>query len=183
MTNQFSRTAILLGVEAMQKLKNSSVAIFGVGGVGGYVAEALARSGVGTLDLFDNDTVSKTNINRQIYALHSTIGQYKTEVAAKRIADINPEAVVNCHKVFYMPDNADKYDLSKYNYIIDAIDTVTAKINNTNIVIYLSLGIFLTFWIIFWNFFTIYHLYFYILLYSLIITYLLLFEYIFRQKN
>lgn len=128
MTNQFSRTAILLGVEAMQKLKNSSVAIFGVGGVGGYVAEALARSGVGTLDLFDNDTVSKTNINRQIYALHSTIGQYKTEVAAKRIADINPEAVVNCHKVFYMPDNADKYDLSKYNYIIDAIDTVTAKI-------------------------------------------------------
>ena len=128
MTNQFSRTAILLGVEAMQKLKNSRVAIFGIGGVGGYVAEALARSGVGTLDLFDNDTVSKTNINRQIYALHSTIGQYKTEVAAKRIADINPEAVVNCHKVFYMPDNADKYDLSKYNYIIDAIDTVTAKI-------------------------------------------------------
>ena len=128
MTNQFSRTAILLGVEAMQKLKNSRVAIFGIGGVGGYVAEALARSGVGTLDLFDNDTVSKTNINRQIYALHSTIGQYKTEVAAKRIADINPEAVVNCHKVFYMPDNADEYDLSKYDYIIDAIDTVTAKI-------------------------------------------------------
>lgn len=128
MTNQFSRTAILLGVEAMQKLKNSRVAIFGIGGVGGYVAEALARSGVGTLDLFDNDTISETNINRQIYALHSTIGQYKTEVAAKRIADINPEAVVNCHKVFYMPDNADKYDLSKYDYIIDAIDTVTAKI-------------------------------------------------------
>lgn len=128
MTNQFSRTAILLGVEAMQKLKNSRVAIFGIGGVGGYVAEALARSGVGTLDLFDNDTVSKTNINRQIYALHSTIGQYKTEVAAKRIADINPEAVVNCYKVFYMPDNADEYDLSKYDYIIDAIDTVTAKI-------------------------------------------------------
>lgn len=128
MSNQFARTALLLGNDAMQKLKNSKIAVFGVGGVGGYAVEALARSGIGSLDLFDNDTVAETNINRQIYALYSTVGQYKTEVAAKRIADINPNAKVKCHSIFYMPDNADNYDLSQYDYIIDAIDTVTAKI-------------------------------------------------------
>ncbi len=126
--NQFSRTQLLLGDEAMQKLSLSRIAIFGIGGVGGYVAEALPRSGVGTLDLIDNDIVSETNINRQIYALYSTIGKFKTEVAADRIADINPNAKVNCYNTFYMPENADDFDFSNYDYIVDAVDTVTAKI-------------------------------------------------------
>lgn len=128
MLNQFSRTELLFGKEVMGKFKNSRVAVFGVGGVGGYVVEALARSGVGTLDLIDNDTVSLTNINRQIVATFSTIGQYKTEVAKKRILDINPECVVNVYNMFYLPETADTFDFSQYDYIVDAIDTVTGKI-------------------------------------------------------
>lgn len=128
MINEFSRTELLIGNEAMEKLKNSSVAIFGIGGVGGYIAEALARSGVGRLDLFDNDTVSLTNINRQIIATHKTVGMAKTEVMKARIADINPNAEVNAYQIFYMPENSSEFDFSKYDYIADAIDTVTAKI-------------------------------------------------------
>ncbi len=125
---QFIRTQLLLGEEAMKKLEKARVAIFGVGGVGGFAAEALSRSAIGTLDLIDMDTVSESNINRQIYALYSTIGQYKTEAAAKRIADINPNATVNCYNTFYMPENADEFDFTKYDYIVDAVDTVTAKL-------------------------------------------------------
>ncbi len=125
---QFSRTALLLGDGAIEKLKNSRVAVFGVGGVGGYVVEALARSGVGTLDLIDKDTVSVSNINRQIIALHSTIGQLKTEVAAARAKDINPDVVVHTHNVFYLPETAQEFDFSKYDYVVDAIDTVSGKI-------------------------------------------------------
>ncbi len=128
MENQFERTELLIGSDKMERLKNSSVAIFGAGGVGGYVIEALARSGIGRIDIIDNDTVSLSNINRQIYALLSTIGEYKVDVAARRIADINPDAKVRVFKTFYMPQNADEFDLSEYNYIVDAIDTVTAKI-------------------------------------------------------
>lgn len=125
---QFARTCLLFGDEAMQKLFHAKVAIFGVGGVGGYVVEALARSGVGTLDLFDNDTVCISNLNRQIIATHGTIGQHKVDAAKKRILDINPNVIVNTHKVFYLPANAEEFDLAGYNYIVDAIDTVTAKI-------------------------------------------------------
>lgn len=125
---QFSRTALLLGDGAIEKLKNSRVAVFGVGGVGGYVVEALARSGVGTLDLIDKDTVSVSNINRQIIALHSTIGQLKTEVAAARARDINPDIVVHTHNVFYLPETAQEFDFSAYDYVVDAIDTVSGKI-------------------------------------------------------
>lgn len=128
MQNQFERTELLLGNEAIEKLKNSRVAVFGAGGVGGYTLEALARSGVGAIDVIDNDTVSLSNINRQIYALHSTIGEYKVDVAARRITDINPETQVKGYKTFYMPDNADEFDFSEYDYIVDAVDTVTAKI-------------------------------------------------------
>ncbi len=128
MLNQFSRTELLFGEAAMEKLRCSRVAIFGVGGVGGHVVEALARSGVGTLDLIDSDTVSLTNINRQIVATLSTVGKYKVEVAKERIADINPEAVVNCYKCFYGPDTAEQFDFSQYDYVVDAIDTVTGKI-------------------------------------------------------
>lgn len=124
----FSRTEQLLGSDAMNRLAAARVAIFGVGGVGGYVAEALARSGVGALDLFDNDTVSESNLNRQIIALHSTIGQYKVDVMKARIADIAPAMRVETHRCFYMPDNADDYPLDQYDYIVDAIDTVTAKL-------------------------------------------------------
>jgi tRNA A37 threonylcarbamoyladenosine dehydratase len=125
---QFSRSQLLLGAEAMQRLKDSRVAIFGIGGVGGYTAEALARGGVGTLDLIDSDTVSTTNINRQIIALHSTVGRYKTEVMAERIADINPQAQVTLRKCFFLPETADQFDFSRYDYVVDAVDTVTAKI-------------------------------------------------------
>ena len=125
---QFVRTEMLLGQESLEKLKNAHVAVFGVGGVGGYVAEALARSGVGKFDLIDNDTVALSNINRQIIALHSTIGQYKVDVMKERILDINPEAEVTVHKCFFLPENAGEFDFSKYTYIIDAIDTVTAKL-------------------------------------------------------
>lgn len=128
MLDQFSRTKLLIGHDAMQKLKNAKVAIFGIGGVGGYTAEALARSGIGTLDLIDNDKISLTNLNRQIYATHSSIGKYKTDVAYERIKDINPDANVNTYNIFYLPNTSDMFNFSEYDYIIDAIDTVTAKI-------------------------------------------------------
>ena len=125
---QLERTEMLIGSEAVARLKNARVAVFGVGGVGGYAVEALARSGVGTLDLIDNDTVSITNLNRQIVALHSTIGQYKVDVAKARALDINPEIVVNTHRIFYTPQTEDMFDFSDYDYVIDAIDTVSGKI-------------------------------------------------------
>ena len=128
MLNQFSRTELLLGKEAMDKLSKSRVAVFGIGGVGGYAVEAIVRSGVGTIDIIDNDKVCMTNINRQIYATRKTVGKYKVDVAAERIHDINPDAAVNAHKVFYSPETADQFDFSEYDYIVDAIDTVTGKI-------------------------------------------------------
>lgn len=128
MPDRFSRTALLFGSDAMERLKNSRVAVFGVGGVGGYVVEALARCGVGTLDLIDNDTVSETNINRQIIALTSTIGQYKVDAAKKRVLDINPNAVVNTYKTFFTCETSDSFDFSAFDYVVDAIDTVTGKL-------------------------------------------------------
>ncbi len=128
MENQFQRTELLLGEETMKRLKNTHIAIFGVGGVGGYAAEALARSGVGKFTLVDNDIVSSTNLNRQIIALHSTIGKKKTDVMKWRILDINPLAYVNARQCFFMPENADEFDFSEYDFVIDAVDTVTAKI-------------------------------------------------------
>lgn len=128
MINQFSRTALLLGEPAMDKLRRSRVAVFGIGGVGGYTVEALARSGIGTLDLIDNDTVSLTNLNRQIIALHSTIGQYKVDAAAARLRDINPDIQVNAHRCFFLPETAEQFDFSEYDYVVDAIDTVKGKI-------------------------------------------------------
>lgn len=128
MLNQFSRTQLLLGKEGMEKLKNSRVAVFGVGGVGGYAVEALARSGVGALDLIDDDRVCLTNINRQIIATRSSVGKHKVDVAMERIHDINPDCVVRTYKTFYMPDTADQFDFKEYDYIIDAIDTVTGKL-------------------------------------------------------
>lgn len=128
MENCFARTEVLLGEENMRRLANARVAVFGVGGVGGYVAEALARSGIGALDLIDNDTVCMTNINRQIYALRSTVGRYKVDVAKERILDINPDASVNVYRTFYLPDTAEQFDFSVYDYVVDAIDTVTGKI-------------------------------------------------------
>ena len=126
---QFKRTEMLIGADALEKLKNSRVAVFGVGGVGSYVVEALARSGVGSLDLVDNDLVNVTNINRQLIAVHSTVGKFKVDCAKERILDINPHASVTVFKTFYLPENADEFDFSKYDYIVDAIDTVTAKID------------------------------------------------------
>lgn len=128
MLSQFSRTELLLGREAMDILAGARVAVFGVGGVGGYVAEALARSGVGQLDLIDNDKVSLTNLNRQIIALHSTVGRDKVDVMRERILDINPDAFVCVHKCFYLPETQDRFDFSQYSYVVDAVDTVTAKI-------------------------------------------------------
>ena len=128
MSDIFSRTELLLGKAAMDILAKSRVAVFGVGGVGGYTVEALARSGVGALDLIDDDKVCVTNINRQIIALGSTVGMYKVDAAAERIHDINPDCKVTCHKMFYMPETADKLDFSQYDYVVDAIDTVTGKI-------------------------------------------------------
>ncbi len=125
---QFSRTALLIGEEGVEKLKRARVAVFGVGGVGSYVVEALARGGVGSLDLIDKDTVSVSNINRQIIALHSTVGRLKTEVAAERARDINPAITVRCHNLFYLPETADEFDFSQFNYVVDAIDTVSGKI-------------------------------------------------------
>lgn len=127
--NQFIRTEMLLGTEAMKKLSDAHVAIFGIGGVGGYVAEALARSGIGTLTLVDNDTVAKSNINRQIIATYDTIGEDKVRVMEKRILSINPDAKVITKTCFYLPENAAEFDFSQYSYVVDAIDTVTAKID------------------------------------------------------
>ena len=124
----FSRTELLLGSAAMQRLYSARVAVFGIGGVGGYTVEALARSGVGAIDLIDNDKVSLSNINRQIIATHKTVGRYKVDVAAERIAEINPDCKVVAHKLFYMPDTAGALDFSEYDYIVDAIDTVTGKL-------------------------------------------------------
>lgn len=128
MENQFQRTELLLGQKAMEKLRLSRVAVFGIGGVGGHVAEALVRSGVGAMDLIDDDTVSITNLNRQIIALHSTLGRYKVDVMEERILDINPECRVNTHKCFYLPETRERFDFRQYDYIVDAVDTVTAKI-------------------------------------------------------
>ena len=128
MLTQFSRTELLLGKEAMNRLEGARVAVFGIGGVGGYVCEALARSGVGKLDLIDNDKVCMSNLNRQIIATRKTVGQYKTEVMKDRILDINPEAEVNIHNCFFLPDNADEFPFEEYDYVVDAVDTVTAKI-------------------------------------------------------
>lgn len=128
MSDQFSRTELLFGSEAMQKLSSSRVAVFGIGGVGGYTVEALARSGVGELDLIDSDKVALTNLNRQIIALRSTIGKYKVDVARERILSINPDCRVNIYKTFYMPETADQFDFTQYDYVVDAIDTVTGKI-------------------------------------------------------
>ena len=128
MKEQFSRTQILLGEEAVEKLKNARVAVFGVGGVGGYTVEALARCGVGNLDLIDSDTVSVSNINRQILATHSTVGMLKVDAAKARILDINPECHVRTYPIFYLPDTAEQFDFTAYDYIVDAIDTVTGKL-------------------------------------------------------
>ena len=128
MLNQFSRTQLLLGKEAMDVLENSRVAVFGIGGVGGYTVEALARSGVGIIDLIDDDKVCLTNINRQIIATRKTVGKYKVDVMKERILEINPNAVVNTHKCFFLPENKDEFDFSQYSYVVDAVDTVTAKI-------------------------------------------------------
>lgn len=128
MTDPFSRTELLLGSAAMNRLKNSRIAVFGLGGVGGYTAEALARTGIGTLDLIDNDTVSITNINRQIIALHSTIGMKKTEAMKKRLLDIHPQVTLNIYDVFYSAETSPLFDFTEYDYIVDAIDTVSGKI-------------------------------------------------------
>lgn len=146
MLNQFSRTELLFGNEAMEKLKQSRIAVFGIGGVGGYTVEALARSGVGTFDLFDDDKICITNINRQLIATRKTVGKYKVDVMKERIIEINPQAVVNTHQTFYLPEVADQFDFSEYNYIVDALDTVAAKLelvlraNNSNVPIISCMG-------------------------------------------
>ncbi len=146
MQNLFSRTELLLGKEAMEKLASSRVAVFGIGGVGGYTVEALVRSGIGAIDIIDNDIVCPTNINRQIYATTKTIGEYKVDVATRRIAEINPDVVVRSYKTFYMPDTSDQFDFNNYDYIVDAIDTVTGKLelivqaDNANTPIISSMG-------------------------------------------
>lgn len=128
MLNQFSRTQLTFGAEAMEKLVASRVIVFGIGGVGGYTVEALVRSGIGAIDLVDDDKVCLTNLNRQIFALRSTIGKYKVDVAEARIKDINPDCKVTTYKTFYMPDTSDQFDFTQYDYVVDAIDTVTGKI-------------------------------------------------------
>ena len=128
MLNQFSRTQLLFGQEGMERLYHARVAVFGIGGVGGYTVEALARSGVGTLDLIDDDRVCLTNVNRQIFATRKTVGQYKVDVAEQRIREINPDAVVYTYKTFYTPETAAQFDFTQYDYIVDAIDTVTGKL-------------------------------------------------------
>lgn len=146
MQNQFSRTQLLFGKPALDTLKGARVAIFGIGGVGGHVVEVLARSGVGELAIIDNDRVCITNINRQIIALQSTVGKYKVDVAEERIHDINKECIVHKYQMFYLPQNADEIDLSKYDYVVDCIDTITAKIelikrcHSLNIPIISSMG-------------------------------------------
>ena len=128
MLTQFSRTELLLGKEAMEKLSDTRVAVFGVGGVGGYVCEALGRSGVGAFDLIDDDKVCLTNLNRQIIATRKTVGKYKADVMKERILEINPDADVRIFKCFFLPENADEFPFEEYDYIVDAVDTVTAKI-------------------------------------------------------
>jgi len=128
MHEQFLRTQMLLGRSAVEKLQKARVAVFGIGGVGGYTVEALARSGIGQIDVIDNDTISVSNINRQILATHSTVGLPKVEAARRRILDINPDCVVRLHQVFYTPETAGQFDFSQYDYIVDAIDTVTGKL-------------------------------------------------------
>lgn len=125
---KFSRTELLLGEQAMERLKNSRVAVFGIGGVGGYVVEALARSGVGSLDIIDNDTVAESNLNRQIIATLKTVGMYKTEAAMQRIREINPDCVVRAYNTFFMPETEDEFDFTQYDYVVDAIDTVKGKL-------------------------------------------------------
>lgn len=129
MENQFERLELLFGREAIEKLNRCRVAVFGVGGVGGFVVEALARSGIGALDLIDSDKVVLSNLNRQIIATHSTIGRYKVDVAEERVHDINPNVEVRTYKLFYLPETADMFDFTQYDYIVDAIDTITAKID------------------------------------------------------
>ena len=128
MLNQFSRTQLLLGRDGMERLFNARVAVFGIGGVGGYTVEALVRSGVGALDLIDDDRVCLTNVNRQIFATRKTVGQYKVDVAEQRIKEINPNAVVRTYKTFYAPQTAEQFDFTQYDYFVDAIDTVTGKL-------------------------------------------------------
>ena len=128
MLNQFSRTRLMFGETGMEKLRRARVAVFGVGGVGGYAVEVLARSGVGTLDLIDDDRVCLTNLNRQIIATRSTVGQYKVDAARQRVLDINPDATVHTYKTFYGPETADQFDFTQFDYILDAIDTVTGKL-------------------------------------------------------
>ena len=128
MREELVRTEMLIGAEALQRLANARVAVFGLGGVGGYVVEALARSGMGALELIDHDTVARSNLNRQLLATQSTVGQLKVEVAAARIRDINPACRVTVRPVFFLPDTADQFDMTAYDYIVDAIDTVTAKL-------------------------------------------------------
>ena len=128
MLNQFSRTELLLGKEAMEILAGARVAVFGIGGVGGYTVEALARSGVGTIDLIDDDKVCLTNLNRQLIATRKTIGQYKVDVMRERVLEINPDASVHVHKCFFLPETKDEFDFAAYSYVVDAVDTVTAKI-------------------------------------------------------
>lgn len=128
MEDQFSRTQLLLGEKAMESIRNARIAVFGIGGVGGYVVEALVRSGVQTFDLIDDDRVCLSNLNRQIIATRETLGRYKVDVMKERIESINPEVNVNVYKCFYLPDKSDEFDFSKYSYIVDAIDTITAKI-------------------------------------------------------
>jgi len=128
MLNQFSRTELLFGKRAMEVLKNARVAVFGIGGVGGYAVEALVRSGVGEVDLIDDDKVCLTNLNRQIIATRNTVGKYKVDVMKERILEINPNAIVKAHKCFFLPETREEFDFSQYSYVVDAVDTVTAKI-------------------------------------------------------
>ncbi len=128
MLNQFSRTELLFGREAMERLQNSRVAVFGIGGVGGYTVEALVRSGVGSIDIIDDDKVCLTNINRQIYATRKTVGKYKVDVAEERCLEINPDVTINKHRTFYSPETSAEFDFSEYDYVVDAIDTVTGKL-------------------------------------------------------
>ena len=125
---QFLRTRMLLGTDALERLQKARVAVFGIGGVGGYTVEALARSGIGQLDLIDSDTVSVSNINRQILATHSTVGMPKVEAARRRVLDINPDCIVRTYQMFYLPETAEQFDFTRYDYIVDAIDTVTGKL-------------------------------------------------------
>ncbi|MBR4464019.1 MAG: tRNA threonylcarbamoyladenosine dehydratase [Treponema sp.] len=129
MLHQFSRTELLIGKEALEILRRARIAVFGIGGVGGYTVEALVRSGIQHIDIIDNDTVCLTNLNRQIIATHSSIGKYKVDVMKERILDINPQAEVNVYKCFYLPETSSLFDFTAYDYIVDAVDTVTAKIN------------------------------------------------------